>query len=656
MISLAVPLALAALPLAALPLIIHWLTRGRVREQVFPPLALLQRIHAGRARRSQLREKIILLLRLLAIALAIFAMAGLAWRGDLGSANRPLVVVVDASASMQQVVGGASAFAQARGAATSLLDDAGSRAVGVIISGKPLRSSGDLAVGGGEALARLAEATVTTSDGAPAAALSEALRVLGPAGGDVVFVTDLARSSLAGIDPASLPEAVSLRLLDIGGGENNAGIIGLASEPGLVVAGRPATVAVRIANYASTPLKAAVDLRIGTQATVLPIELGPGESSWLRHPVVIDASGQHRIHASLVRSGQDALAADDARSGILEVHPGLTVLVVSGADSNELAGPVRPVHAALSAAGYTVRLTDGAGLAEELQATKPFLVASVAVRDAAGMAPPLRDWLIAGGRWLQFVATPADASLVLPGTDPPIALGQRMDVSTQERAAQPWAQARLEHPLFTVFAGREALLRSVAAYRYHLTPQQPAADAAVLATYADGTVAVAERPVGNGRWIMVNTSPGAADGTLAANEALPLLMGRLAAAMAPERSDGMTLEVGAIIAGAWKDENGRWAPAQNGRTTIPAPGLWQAADGSLVAAGLPGLESDLRQLDAARLGLEVRNAHGALTAVRTAPWWAFLLASVLGLLTVEILCAGGVGGRGPASATHKERS
>jgi len=415
---------------------------------------------------------------------------------------------------------------------------------------------------------------------------------------------------------------------------------------------------VRIANYASTPLKAAVDLRIGTQATVLPIELGPGESTWLRHPVVIDASGQHRIHASLVRSTQDALASDDARSGILEVHPGLTVLVISGADRNELAGPVRPIHAALSAAGYSVRVTDGAGLADEIQATKPFLITTVAVRDATTIATPLRDWLIAGGRWLQFIATPADAALVLPNTDPPIALGQRMDVSTQERAAQPWAQARLEHPLFTVFAGREALLRSVAAYRYYLTPEQPAADAAILATYADGTVAVAERPVGNGRWVVVNTSPGAADGTLAANEALPLLVGRLTAALAPERSDSMTLEVGSVIAGAWKDENGRWAPAQDGRTTIPTPGLWQDSDGRLVAAGLPALESDLRQLDAARLGLEVRNAQGALTAVRTAPWWAMLLGSVLGLLTLEILCAGGVGvgNRGSRPALQKDRS
>lgn len=645
------PIALALLPLAAAPVAIHLLTRRRATSRAFPALAFLARVEAGRASRHRLRDRAVLALRTLALLAAALAAAGLAWRGILADGGRPAVIVLDASASMGQRVDGATVWSRARAAAGRIADEYAGRPLALVVAGVPRRSSGAPALAHGPVRALLAEAEAGAGDGDPAGAIAAAVAAL-PGGGDIIVITDLARGSLAGVDPRALPEGLVLRLVDAGGGGANCAIVGLAAEPGTVVAGRPATISARVANYSSQPATLSVALRAGAASGVSRVTIGPGGSTLVRQALAVDSTGWVAIEAELVQTVPDALPLDDRRVGAVEVVPALAAVVASDADHGDPAGPVRPLLAALSAAGLETRVTDGAGLAGELAGEggrpRPVLVATVALADPQPARAALPAHLDGGGAWLQVVAGDADAALgEVAGIVAPAPLGAAVDVSAQERGEMRLGQAKLEHALLAPFVGREPLLAGVAAYRYRLTPAGAAADAATLWAWADGTLALVERPARAGRWLLLNGSPAAADSNLAAGEVLPLLAARLPAVLLPAQSDRLARDAGLRVPAeaALVDAAGRTLPVVDGAVLLDRPGIYRAAGGALAAAAVPALESDLRRLDPGRLDLVASDVRAAQSAARLAPLWPWLLVIAALALGLELLLAGGLDGR-----------
>jgi len=85
-VAFANPAVLSALPVAAVPLLVHWLMRPRPRRVLFPPVALLAAALAGGRRAQRLRDWLLLLLRCLLIALVLLLLAGPVPR--LGPADR----------------------------------------------------------------------------------------------------------------------------------------------------------------------------------------------------------------------------------------------------------------------------------------------------------------------------------------------------------------------------------------------------------------------------------------------------------------------------------------------------------------------------------------------------------------------------------------
>ena len=99
MFAVLAPAAFGLGILAAIPLVIHLLSRRRAAVRVFPTAAFLARIEVGRSQRRRLREHATLALRTLAILAAVLAAAGLTWQGSFLGGNAPAVIVLDASAS-----------------------------------------------------------------------------------------------------------------------------------------------------------------------------------------------------------------------------------------------------------------------------------------------------------------------------------------------------------------------------------------------------------------------------------------------------------------------------------------------------------------------------------------------------------------------------
>jgi hypothetical protein len=354
-----------------------------------------------------------------------------------------------------------------------------------------------------------------------------------------------------------------------------------------------------------------------------------------------ESSGWIAIEAAL--PGGDALADDDVRHGAIEVLPALTALVAGDEDRDAPDGALRPLAAGLAAAGFQVRVTDAAGLADAPTAA---VIATAGMRDASA-ANALRMRLDAGACWLAVLGGPGDAALAAAVGTPPAPLGERVDVSTQERGSQRLREARFDHPLLTRLDGRQELLRSIAGFRYSLTPGGPAADATPLLAWADGTVALAERPIGAGRWLLLNCGTAAIDSTLARSEAFPLILSRLPAAMLPPQATALARPTGGEVAGlALTDAAGTAVPAPDGRARLERPGLYRAPGGALVAAAIPASESNLRPLDPALYRLTAHRL-GAAPAIEPSPLWPWLLAAALVLFAVEMLIARGVRSHAP---------
>jgi hypothetical protein len=116
------PFLLFGLAAAALPILIHLFTRRRPREVAFPSLEFLSEIHHSEIRRLKLKQWLLLLLRTLAVALVVLAMARPALRGSLGphrNASTTVVALVDVSGSMgaaSRATGGASGGTLGEGA------------------------------------------------------------------------------------------------------------------------------------------------------------------------------------------------------------------------------------------------------------------------------------------------------------------------------------------------------------------------------------------------------------------------------------------------------------------------------------------------------------------------------------------------------------
>src|SRR3954453_10901999 len=119
------PLVLVGLGALALPLVVHLIQRERKRVVEFPSLMFLRRIPYQSVRRRRLRDVLLMLMRMGAVGLIVFAFARPFFRRDSLAAApqngaREAVILVDASYSMGYGDRWSKAQAAARDAVNAL--------------------------------------------------------------------------------------------------------------------------------------------------------------------------------------------------------------------------------------------------------------------------------------------------------------------------------------------------------------------------------------------------------------------------------------------------------------------------------------------------------------------------------------------------------
>ncbi|MBE0566208.1 MAG: BatA domain-containing protein, partial [Krumholzibacteria bacterium] len=500
---------------AALPVIIHFLSRRRVRRLAFSDLRFLDEVQAHQARSLGVRRWLLLLLRVLAVLLVALAAAAPRWGGLAATGTRSVLLVVDTSASMGTQTGQGTRLDEAVADCRRLLAALPPGAeVQVITAGARTEALFAQWLPAGAGAARGLDALQVT-DGTLdlAAALRLAARQAARAPGaavDVIVVGDL---QVLPPDPQLaeaarvLRDAAEVRLIlrRIGTTVAQGGVLEVRLPGRAVLAGETVTVEARV-----LPARAdqVFTLVLGDRPVAEAVAPGPaGTEQVVRFPLAVPGPG---LHVGSVRKESDALPADDERFFVLAVPAAIPVLLGHGAD--------RSVDGAMGRGAWRVLAEalapGGDGSLFRITALPADQLTGGAMADAGltvlvdpdpvgrQVLAGLRDGLQGGGALLLAAGDPAGADY-LAGTLLPL-LGLEGPVAYANTGPAGGQRARVLDRGHPVFAGLPpdalATLEDVTWRRWFALP---AGGAAVPLALAGDDALLVTGEAGRGRWALL---------------------------------------------------------------------------------------------------------------------------------------------------------
>jgi len=516
------PLFLIGLAGAAIPLLIHLLTRDRVRRVTFSTLRFFAKTSRNVLRRKRLQEAILVAMRCLACALLAVAFARPFLGGDqVGEgtveADTACAIVVDLSGSMARA-GLTEALRREGGSVLDDLSNGRDAAALVTFTSTPLVRL-PLTKQLGEIRSRIGLIEPGHGGTDIAEAVREgaaALRNARARAKRVVLVSDLQRTGWHGA-PADwkLPASIELDVRHVTPAEEGGNLaIVEADFPRSTVAGpAPQPVAARVTNFGATERQGVtVTLRMHEKDVASEqVNLPPGASVPVRFRYAFERAGDNP--GTIAIDGDDSVPDDDTYYLNARVIPRIRVLILSGypetSPGGRLAfflktalapGELSPFHAqVVPAAGATPADVHRA------QVTILANVSAVptAVRDALGR-------LLQRGGGVLFL--PGDAvkaepfNSALGALAPCKLLEVHAPKARGDRASAVLARVDYEHAIFAVFhrPHHGDLSRPRFERFWEVTDSQLSR---VLARFDDGRPAVLERQIDNGISMMLVSAP-----------------------------------------------------------------------------------------------------------------------------------------------------
>jgi hypothetical protein len=579
---------------AALPVILHFLSRRRARKMAFSDLRFLEQAQSRQARSLGVRRWLLLLLRVLALLAVVAGAAGPRWGGLPSTAGGgSYLFVLDASASSQARRGSGTVFGAARDDVVGIVRQLppGSSVQVIIAGGRTASLFGDWLPAGEAAAA--AVATAVPGDGGfdLDAVLREATRQVARAPGapvDIVLAGDLQGVPAAASwteAAAALVRARGVRVLlrEVTADRGDAGGVVDVQVPRRAL--RPGEIAPVRATVVPARSGQSFTLELDGHPVAEAVATGPvGRPATLEFALSVPGPG---LHAGWVRTESDAMPADDRRPFVLAVPPRLAVLVVHGED--------RAGDGAAGRGGwrYLVEaLAPGASVgpyAVTVQSSDEITTGAIAASGVVVLVDPgplgrvAQDALVArlrdgGGVFVlagdPLVAAPLEASLLPALGQPPVA--------APRSAGGEGVHTRVVDPAHPLLAGldRDAL-RSITDIGWRHWLRLEPGDSRVVLELTGGDPLLIEREVGEGRLALLaaDLRP-EADDLARSPMALPLLqrivswLGRDAGREgATEALVGQALRVRPRAA-----SSGALADAGELRVDGPGPGTGRAAD------------------------------------------------------------------------------
>ncbi|MGH9253909.1 MAG: BatA domain-containing protein [Vicinamibacterales bacterium] len=502
--SFLAPLFFVALAALAIPVLIHLIQREKKQVVRFPSLMFVQRVPYKSIRRRRIHNWLLLMVRLTALALIVFAFARPFLQRDslntaVGPGARELVVLLDQSYSMAY----GDHWERARAAADQAIRGLGSddrASVVLFASGAEiaLRSTAP-----GERQ-RLSAAVAAAKPGAAATRYAPALKVAGSILADsslprreVVLISDFQRGGWRGEEGARLPGGTKVTPV---------AITGDADTPNVAVTGvslarstfsnqeRVAVTAVAVNRGMRSLRGGQLALEFGGRAIQSkPLDVEANSSTSVTFDPVTVAGTFMR---GSVRAGNDALATDNAFHFVVSpVQPVRVMLVDGGGTGGGALYLTRALAIGDAPRFETVARRSDALSDDDLRRASVVVLNDIAVPAALGRR--LQRFVEAGGGL--FVAVGSRATWSQDVDVLPAALQAPVD-RTRGDAARIGA-LEYGHPVFEPFrAPRSGDFASARIYGYRTVMPMP--DAQVLARFDGGAPALIERRIGAGRVLM----------------------------------------------------------------------------------------------------------------------------------------------------------
>lgn len=516
-LGLLAPLALLLGALLAGPVLAHMAQQRPSQRQAFGAMLLLRRLVKRLEKRRRIRDRWLLLLRLLALALLILAASRpqLSWPGDSPEfgGSGAVVLVLDDSMSMGQRQGGRTLMSRARDQALELVRELPPGAsVGLVrIGGQAERVTATLSQEHGPIIAALEgmEAGYGRTD--LEGGLREARRLLAGQPGEVLVFSDEAGPNLVASAVGELRKLVELGAAVIPrpvAAKPPRNVAVLAAEYGDGLEG--GTVTVVVMNYGPDPVEVpcTVGLPDGSEITAF-LELEPGARAEERFTVPQTVPGG----VAWARVSDEHLPLDDARYFHLPRVGASRVVVIDGdPGSTPVRSEVYFLERALAPwggrrGGVLPEVRSPVGLSN-LDADVHQVVFMANVADASAASSVLTDFVRGGGGLVVSMGNNVTADRYNgPLRDLlPAPLSKPRDlVDLSASGGVPLALPDVSLPLFAPFirAGRAAFTRMntrrvMALQPYNDSPPDAEDGVSTLLRFEGGVPALVERRVGKG--------------------------------------------------------------------------------------------------------------------------------------------------------------
>nr|MCU0782252.1 VWA domain-containing protein [Akkermansiaceae bacterium] len=335
------PALLGLLALAAVPLLVHLLSRARPPVYRFSDVGFLRRVLRTTARMRRPKDWLLLALRTLGLAAlaAAFAAPLLVSRdGEAPGERTTSILLVDRSASMAAREGLGTRLDAACAAAAAYLEQARPQHANLIwIDAEP----DGVFPAPGPNISFLAEALQQArpvpESGPPAAALTMALRQLAAAGGrrELVVISDFQASVWRDFAP-KLPAGIALRTQRTATtAPANIALTRILPQPAEPVVGQEVTVLVEVRNFSAEPVATRVTLDADGALQSQPARMVPWGEAQVAFVVRPAAAGPMPVTTALAGDAADLFPADDTRHAVVRVRDSLRLAITAAAPPAE---------------------------------------------------------------------------------------------------------------------------------------------------------------------------------------------------------------------------------------------------------------------------------------------------------------------------------
>jgi hypothetical protein len=682
------PLLLFSLAAILLPILIHRIVQKKAVSRKFSAVRLLIESQKFTARPYQLKDLLLLMLRILAVVtLVVLAARPVLLKGSPAAYTNAGVrlIILDNSLSMGYRDDSGVRFDLAKSAAREMIQGFGGQVVIIpTVFSKEQGREGHPAtwMRPADALSKLETVRLTFGQGDIDSALALANQALRDVkvSRDIVFISDMARADWEGLKAAeslgAVDDVVTLVRVSRPQRDPNLSVKSLRLAEGEAIVATRTRLEVTISNLSDKPASFMTQLHVAnTKVDQKPAELKAGEEGKIFLDVFLDKPGWT---ACEVRLSGDRLTADDTFHFTLRAREKLPVLIVDGdprttprtSESYYLVSALRP--AGSESTPFSVRATNDEEFARlDLSEYEVLFLLNVASPQASRLAPFVQSgkpvFIFLGDRVSRdaynalpflpvklreirsFETKPEHVTHIDAAREPlkSLAAAGHAAGDAAGHAAGPAAgpAGHAGYPGHAGQTGQTGHILSGASFRKYYALEGRAKP---LLAFGNGDALLLETDVGAGKLFIFASSADIDWNDLALKASyLPLIQGLLKEARGlPGNSLPNPGTIGA-------NASGTCAPV--GTTEVEGPGIYQCSSpaGVLLQGFNPPFgESDLTKLSDSELKKKFGPAQVSIVtydgssdrtsgslAIGRKELWPILLAGLLLLLTAEMILA-----------------